>query len=326
MNGYTLLDLAKSLDPNGILVDVASTLRQASPLFEHMPWIQANGLDTHTFSVETKLPEIGVRRLNQGVPVSKGSKTQRVETLYRYEGWSEHDVIEIDMAPNPKQYRYDMDIAYFSALAMQANKDLYYANPSLKADIGKSKGLATRLSKINGENVFSVGGTGSNLSSIYIVKQHVTGCTLAYPKGLKNVGIYKDDKGVQTKQYTDDDGVERALDVYRTKIGLALGLVVQKENYIARVGNISTDTGSTATKGKDIIDAVNKAMNRIGDGPGDVRIYCSTGVKDILDQYISEKQIITNNTADPFGRFIMNRAGANWYLDKQIACNEKLIK
>lgn len=319
-NGFTLYDLANRLDSKGNMMDIVEILRNATPAFERLAVVPGNGTTSHKYTTRTGIPTIGKRRFNKGVPASKTKAAQAEDHSVQYMDYSESDVDEVNAAPDPTKYRADEDNAKFYAMAMAADFDLFYGNP--EENIDDFPGLATRLPKVREHVVYDAGGTGAKLSSIYVVKTHPMTAGWFYPKYSKSFGIDVQDLGEVTKNYTENN-IDYMYQVYRSLLKLDIGLFVKDERAIKRISNINL--GSSKTTGKVIVDFVNQALNRLPDGPGETLVLCPIGVKDILDAYVNEKGNVNFTNDDPFGHFIMNTRGVNWFMDKQIQENETAV-
>ena len=73
-SGRSLYDMVKNLDANGNAVKTAEVLQKACPMLQDAPIVTANNITTHKVSVRTGLPAAEVKRLNQGVGGSFGSR------------------------------------------------------------------------------------------------------------------------------------------------------------------------------------------------------------------------------------------------------------
>ena len=74
----TLLDIAKSMDPDGRVADVAELLTQSNEILYDMPWMEGNMPTGHKGTIRTGLPSSVWRQMYQGVPPSKSVRAQIV--------------------------------------------------------------------------------------------------------------------------------------------------------------------------------------------------------------------------------------------------------
>ena len=72
----TLLDVAKSLDPDGSTADVVELLNQTNEILLDATWAEGNLPTGHRVTVRTGLPSVVWRRLYGGVPASKSKRAQ----------------------------------------------------------------------------------------------------------------------------------------------------------------------------------------------------------------------------------------------------------
>ena len=88
---YTLLDVSKTLDPNGSTAAVAELLSQENEMLMDMPWFEGNLPTGHRITTRTGLPDVIFRKLNGGVPPSKATTAQLDEACGILEARSEID-------------------------------------------------------------------------------------------------------------------------------------------------------------------------------------------------------------------------------------------
>ena len=87
----TLLDLARSLDPQGRTAAVAELLSQSNEILMDMPFYEANGPTSHKGTIRTGLPTAIWRKLYQGVPPSKSLRAVVEDSIGMLEARSEID-------------------------------------------------------------------------------------------------------------------------------------------------------------------------------------------------------------------------------------------
>lgn len=221
-----------------------------------------------------------------------------MDTIGLLETWSENDVEIINAFPNRVQARNDEAMTFVKGLGKTMAATMLYGNTATTPE--KFTGLAPRLASIAASaNVINEGGTGSDLTSIFVVDWGIGTCHMLYPKGSK-VGLSHEDKGIQVKR----DSSGNPLDVYMDKFVWKAGMALKNQKSIGRIANIET-SGSTNIFDEDNLIIL---LNRMTKGPGR-RIYVNETImsqiqirlKDKSNVYFSKEDGLTGG--GPVTRF-----------------------
>src|SRR5690242_20143086 len=200
----TLLDFAKSKDPNGAQAQVYELMNQYNPPMQDAPAFPSNAPLGNRTTYRRSLPALGTAKINKGVTRSKSTTDQRVDTIGYFAGRSEVDArirkLEGDAAFTSK--RQDEDKSFEEALAQLVCNTIFYGD--VKTDEASFDGLAPRMNALNAgtdltaSQVWSqatgqavVGGDGA---SIYIVDWGERATHLIYPP-QSIAGLDVQDKG-----------------------------------------------------------------------------------------------------------------------------------
>jgi len=119
---------------------------------------------------------------------------------------------------------------------------LTQAQTIIYGDESKPDEFAGLMSRRNalGTNVINAGGTGNNLTSIYLVAVGPDLFHLIYPKGSSSVGVTREDEGRVTVQ----DAAGNDYRAYREFFQAQYGLVIRAPDAVKRICNIpATMTG-----------------------------------------------------------------------------------
>lgn len=262
----TLLDIAKSMDPDGSVAAVAELLTQTNEILLDMPWMEGNMPTGHKGTVRTGLPTAIWRQMYQGVPPSKSVRAQIEDACGILETRAEIDRDVADLNGNTAAFRVSESTAFLEALNQNMGQSLFYGNTATNPE--RFMGLAPRFSAIsgatNGQNVISAGGGGADNTSIYLVvwgKNTVTGI---YPKGSK-AGIFHEDLGLIDAFDSNNNRFRAYADHWQWKCGLH----VKDWRYVVRIANIDVSdlvaqaTTQAATASTAIIKLMIRAMARI---------------------------------------------------------------
>lgn len=265
---YSLLEQQKRINPDGTQARIVEVLnRGGGGLMQDAPWLPSNDTFTNKTVQRASLPTGSRRQLNQRVSSSVSRVTERNDVIENIEDFFSPDTLYIDSQPNPMQALAMESDAFIEGLGQTALSDILYGDAD--ADPDRMHGLAARLGTVDGRFVFDGGGTGSDVTSIYVVTWDPMMCHLMYPKNMAaNLGVQMEDLGKETSETTG--GLMR---VYRQHFMIRMGLVVRHPRAIGRYANIEV-TGTSNLFDEDNLIKLTSFIKR---GPG-TRIYCNDSI------------------------------------------------
>ncbi|NII73914.1 hypothetical protein FHW84_002487 [Dyella sp. SG562] len=283
----TLLDWAKSIDPDGKVAKVAELLSQSNEILLDMPFIEGNLPTGHRASIRTGLPTAIWRKLYQGVPPSKSLRATVEDACGILEGRSEVDKDLADLNGNTSEFRLSEGQAFMEAMNQGMAQALFYGDSTLNPE--QFNGLAQRYNTITvansqiAKNVIGAGGSG-NCTSVWLILWGAETITGIFPKGSQ-AGLQHQDLG-EIDAFDANNGRFRAMaDIYKWKCGLH----VKDWRYAVRIANISmTDLlGQSGTQANTastwLPKLMVKALARIPHrGMGRAVFYASRSVKEML--------------------------------------------
>lgn len=232
----TLLDLAQ-LPENKDVSEVVNLLAQQNPILEDAPMFECNKGTFHETTVLTGLPAVTWGRLYKGVPASKGTHQTVKDTTGFVNSAAQVDRRFVDIyekAADKASVRLDMAAQHLEAMSQETARAIIYHDTALDPD--KPMGLAPRFNSFsaeNGKQIIDGGGSGNDLTSIWMVTWAKNSCHLIYPKGHK-AGVERKDMGLIPVQ----DGNGDTYFAYREEFAHHFGLSVRNWQYVARVANI----------------------------------------------------------------------------------------
>lgn len=285
----TLLDIAKSLDPDGTVADVVEILKKEVPILDHMMWKQGNLETGHRHVVRSGLPQGTWRQLYQFVQPSKSQKVQVTDNCGTLEAYTEVDKKLIDLAgANGARYRLDEDMAQAQGMGHQVAEVLIYGNEGTEP--AAFTGLAPRynsLSAENADNIISAGGSGSDNTSIWLIGWGDKKIHGIYPKNTK-AGLSNRDLGEDTA--TDGNG--GMMQVMRSHFTWDCGLAVTDWRYGGRICNIDVSSlTKDAASGADLVDLIVDLTERLPSLDG-AAFYCNRTIRSYLRrQMINHKNV-----------------------------------
>lgn len=194
----TLLDWAKSQDPDGKTATVVELLNQTNEILKDMQWIEGNLATGHRTAIRTGLPATIWRKLYQGVPASKSLRATIEDSIGMLETRAEVDIDLAKLNGNALSFRLSEGQAFMEAMNQDMAQTLIYGDASVNPE--RFNGLAVRYNTINtgtseiAKNVISAGGSG-NCTSVWLVVWGPNTVHGIFPKG-STAGISHDDLGV----------------------------------------------------------------------------------------------------------------------------------
>lgn len=237
----TLGDVAKRLDKDGKIDKIVELLSETNEVLDDMLFQEGNLPTGHRTTIRTGLPEVAWRLLNYGVPQSKSQTQQITDTCGMLEAYAEVDKALADLNNNTSAFRLSEDQAFLQAMNKAQASTLFYGDTAKHPE--RFLGLAPRFATLDktkaatAENVIDAGGTGANLTSIWLVAWGANTVFGIYPKGSK-AGFQHTDLGEVTLQMTLPNGQVGQYQGYRTHYKWDIGLVVRDWRYIVRIANI----------------------------------------------------------------------------------------
>lgn len=276
----TLLDIAKSLDPDGSVGDVAELLTQTNEILLDMPWMEGNMPTGHKGTVRTGLPTAVWRQMYQGVPPSKSVRAKVEDACGMLETRSEVDKDIAELNGNTSAFRLSEAQAFVEAMNQTMAETLIYGNTVANPE--RFTGLAPRYSAISGaanaQNIVDAGGTGSDNTSIWLVVWGTNTITGIYPKGTK-AGLQHEDLGLIDAFDGNNQRFRAYADWWQWKCGVHL----KDWRYVVRIANIDVSALVADSGAADLVKLMVRAMARIPfPGMGTPVFYANRTVKEML--------------------------------------------
>ena len=258
----TLLDFAKSINPDGTTAAVVELLNQTNEVLDDMLWIEGNLPTGHRSTIRTGLPTVVWRQLYGGVPPSKSVRAQVDDSCGMLEARSEVDKDIAELNGNTAAFRLSEADSFLESMNQTFVQTLFYGDTSVNPE--RFLGLSARYSSssaTNGQNIIKAGGvTANNNNSIWLLGWGENTLTGIFPKGSM-AGLVHQDLGEIDAFDSSNNRFRAFADRFQWKCGLA----VRDWRYAVRICNIDqtnllTDTGGTTFK---LIELMIKAQARI---------------------------------------------------------------
>lgn len=284
-NALTLADHAKRMDPDGKIPAIVELLSQTNPILTDMVYVEGNLPTGHRTTIRTGLPAAAWRLLNYGVQPSKSTTAQVTDSCGMLEAYAEVDKALADLNGNTNAFRLSEDQAFLEAMNQQMAETLFYGDTRINPQ--RFTGLSARYNDLtakNAQNIIDAGGTGSNLTSIWLVVWGTNTVHGIFPKD-QAAGLSHKDKG----EVTLEDAEKGKYEGYRTHYKWDNGLTVRDWRYVVRIANIDT-TKLGADDGPNLATLMVQALHRIPNlQMGNAVFYMNRDAAEYLDIQATEK-------------------------------------
>src|SRR5215472_12880472 len=301
----TYMDWAKRMDDGYRVAGIIELLSQTNEILEDMLVVEGNLPTGHKTTVRTGLPQATWRLLNQGVPNSKSTTAQIVDTCGNLETYSVIDKDIADLNGNTAEFRLSEVKAFLEGMSQQVAATLIYGNQFVNPE--RFTGLAPRYSTSNtansqtAANVLSGGGAASSNTSIWIKVWGDDTSFATFPKG-KITGLQHRDMG----EWPVTDSGGNTYQAYRDHFKWEIGLVLRDWRYVVRVANIDV-TQLTGVNAANLINLLVRGLYRLPTAPvsattiqtsytpevranmGRTAIYCNRILRTYLDPQAMNK-------------------------------------
>lgn len=260
---YSMVEQAKRIDPSGNQAQIAEVLnRKMGNILQEAPWMPSNDVWTNKTTRRGSLPTGSRRKLNARVTQSVSRTTEVMDVIEQLEDYCDVDVALVDSMPSPALFRAGEVDAFIEGLGQTIASDILYGNANVNPD--SMHGIAPRVGTLDARFVIDAGGTGSDVTSVYVVTWGQTSAFLIYPKNMAaTLGVQHADKGQVTSELAAG-----LMEVYRDHFVIRCGLVVRDPRAIGRVANIES-SGADNTFDEDKLITL---LNNMNTGAG-TRIY-----------------------------------------------------
>ena len=272
---------------------IIECLRMTNEMIMDLPSLMANDGTVHTTLRRLNQPGGTHRIYNQGVNIKASQTDTARDSIAMLAAYSVVDKSMADHTGNRAAFRQSEAVAILKGMGIDQARDLVYGNNSM--DKSQINGLAARLNKVDGKTVVSMGGTGADLTSVYLVAAGADYCHLIYPKGSSSIGVSRSDQG--EKQWNDQDGKPyQALVEY---FEAQYGITIRDPNAVIRICNIESNVD-----GDDLIDEILARRRKLPPGASTYVMYSNLDVLIKIDKAARDRGNVVYTAADPWGKEI----------------------
>lgn len=277
----TLLDVVKRTNPDASVAQIVELLSQQNEILDDIPWIEGNLMTGNQTTARTELPDVWFRRLNYGVPGSKSTTAQLVDSCAIIEGFSEIDEEVLALNGHNARYRETEDNAFIEAMNNKLSTSLIYGNAL--TDPEQFNGFGPRYDDpadtALADFLIDAGGSGSDNTSIWLVGWSPDKVAGIYPKGAMG-GLKVEDLGRDVA--VDSSG--NKMMVWRSHFLWKCGLMVRDYRYVVRIHSIDvSDLTYNGATGARLQDLMVQALERIQSLTGVTPVfYCNRRIRSTL--------------------------------------------
>lgn len=286
----TALELVKR---NGASADarrIIETLSITNQLLWDMPVMEANDGVVHTHLVRTAIPKGQRRKLNQGVK-SVATQTDTVKDIItEVADLSVVDAKIVEHAVDQNQVLMDEASGIIEGMGLTQAEDIIYGDNG--KDPASINGFATRRKKL-GDQCWSMKGSGSDLTSIYLVKMGRQGTALIHPRGATDIGVKRTNYGKSMVEMGDG----RKMEAYQNYFSAEYGISVGDQRSLFRLCNIAANMDAD-----ELIREILHAYRKLMPGDGSVVLYANGDILHKIDMSITDKGNVNYLATDPLGR------------------------
>lgn len=257
----TLIDVARVLNPNGSIAEVAAILQQYNEMLDDIPWYEGNSPTGNITTIQTSKAAPVLRLLNQGVVPTKSTTGQIIDACSIIENRSEVDMNVANINGNLKAFRATQDKPMITGFADALSTYLIYGDTS--TDPAQFNGLATRYFSLGStyttsSQMIDAGGTGSDNTSIWLVCYGQDKVWGVYPKGTQ-AGLRFEDLGIQEVITNSTTGAK--MRAYVSWMQWLCGIVVADYRSVIRICNVDMSNLRTAGDSSDTSANIMKYMS-----------------------------------------------------------------
>jgi hypothetical protein len=289
----TLLSVMNREGTSGNTYTIGELLSQTNEFINDWVWTEGNGTAGHEFGQRIALPAGSWRKMNDGVAKESSQVRPVSEAFGLLEAHSEVDKALVGKARDPQTFRFNEDLGFVQGLGNTIASTFIYGNPATEP--GQWKGLAPRLDSIETNRVINSGGTGSDLSSAFIVEWGINAAFMAYPFGSGSAGLGMEDMGTHRVE-GQTSGTHFYAMVTRF---MSEGCLCVKDpaRNIFRVANIESSGTTNTLDDDDLLTLLNRTS-----GLGSPVIYVNRTIRTQLDILAKDKTNAYYTADDVFGR------------------------
>ena len=248
----TMTDVLARLDAKGNLIQINEILKETNEMQDDATFLECNNRFSHITNVRSGLPTVTWRKLNYGVQPSKSQVKRITDSCGMLEAFAKIDKKLAELNGMKASWRTSENAAFVEAMSQEWQRAIMYGDSS--KDPEKIMGFTPRFNSKkakNAVNILDAGGTGPDLTSIWLIGWGPNTVHCIYPQN-STAGLKEEDLGEEAA-YDDQGGEYRVL---KTHYSWDVGLTVRDWRYVVRICNVNwkalqADPDRAEDKGKE---------------------------------------------------------------------------
>lgn len=278
----TMADLMDRIGPDGNIAEIVEMLNETNEMLEDITWVECNNKMSHKTTVRSGLPDVAWRMLNYGVKPSKSQTKQIEDSCGMLESYATIDKKLAEINGMKESWRTSENAGFIEKMNQEFQRALLYGDNTKEP--AKILGLTPRFNDKNAENAVNIidaGGTGTNLTSIWLICWSPRTAHCIYPEN-STAGLKEEDLGEQTER-DPNGGKYQSLN---THYEWDVGFCVRDWRYIVRIANIDVAAlkkDPDEEGGADLIDLMTDAIEKLpNERAGRCAFYCNRTISSFL--------------------------------------------
>jgi hypothetical protein len=288
MTALELVKRANAPEPYHII----ELMRLTNEMLVDVPAHEANNGTTNV-TLQRNIKPMGEHRIyNQGVG-SAATTTKIVHDRIAVLGeYSRVDKKLIDHSGNKNNALMSEAVAIIKGMGLTQAQTLIYGDESKPDEFA---GLFSRRNSLTDPNVVNAGGTGTGLTSIYMVAVGSDLFHLIFPKGSNSVGVTK--RGIEEKEFSDPNNPVKQYRVYEDYFEAEYGISIRAPDAVKRICNIPANI-----TGEALLDIILDTRYRLPQGAATYAMYSNVDILIKLDKAARDKNNVIYTKEDPWGK------------------------
>lgn len=250
-------------------------LVKRNDLLQFAPWFESSDGAFHKWLQATRLGNGAFTKANGPVPIISSNSDTKIEPISFYQADSIVDDVILKTAKDKAKVRDSEDVANLQGFTNDWIYQLMYG----VNDKEGFKGLVQRRANIDSKYTWNEGGTGSDLSSIWLFEFGERGFNFRYAEGTQP-GISSKDYGRMRVPTPAADGFMHA---WLRHYEIAAGMEIKNEKALLRLANI--ESGATTLTASNWIKMKNQLPNVGRDAMG----FCNRTIHAVIESAAYEK-------------------------------------
>jgi len=286
----TALEIARRSN-QPVPFNIIELLRQTNEMLIDIPACECNN-GIINVGIQRTIKPMGKHRIyNKGVGKAA---TQTTPIQDRIAMLAEYSIVDAEMikhSGNIQAARMSEASGIIKGMGLTQAETIINGDGSIAEEFD---GLMVRRNKITEKLVIDAGGTGNELTSIYLVAAGPDLFHFIYPKGSKSVGVDREDRGIVDVE--DEEGNEYP--AYKDYFTAQYGITVKAPDALIRIANIPVKT----IKADELIDIIIDASYGLVQGASTYAMYSNVDILKKIDKAARDKDNVAYTKEDPWGK------------------------